>query len=180
MANEGRPGAQRAPFDTAMLEKLDPLFPDLLGYWRTKRGERKMPRRADIDPLDLREHLGNLLLLEIADPIENSRYRLIGTRIVDASGRDSTDKSLGELYQDPIRSGLIRMYGTIVAARAPHAGWGRWMVGSDYLAVGALFLPLSENGETVTMVLAKMKFSRVPRALESEALYFAPVDPALI
>jgi hypothetical protein len=159
---------------------MDPLFVDLLDYWKDKRDGRAMPRRAAIDPMDLRAHLGSLFLLEIAEPLAESRYRLIGTNIVEASGRDSTNRSIGELYTEPTRSGLIRIYTAIIKAAAPHAGWGRWQVGPDYLAVQTLFLPLSEDGQTVNMVLSKMKFRPAPPQLDSEAMYFGPVAPAAL
>lgn len=179
MADEANPGPRRVQVDAARLASLDPQFPGLLGYWKTRRGDRRMPCRADIDPLDLRAYLGNLLLLDMAEPIGESRYRLIGTQIAEVSGRDATNRSLNELYSEPIRGGLIGMYTAIVAARTPHAGWGRWQVGLDHLSVGALFLPLSEDGDRVTMVLAKMKFGRAPRGQDSEAINFGPLDPAI-
>jgi hypothetical protein len=180
MSGGATQGPPDGPFDTEALVRLDPLFPSLLAYWKEKRGSRPMPRRADIDPIELREHLGSLLLTELAEPLADSRYRLVGTNIVEASGRDSTNRTIGEIYSEPTRSGLIRIYSILIARAAPHLGWGRWQVGMDFLAVGTLFLPLSDDGRTVNMVLAKMKFARAPRGLDQEAMYFGPVDPSLI
>ena len=52
----------------------------LWSYWTARCGARLMPRRADIDPVDIPLLLPHLLLLE-TDEQKRFRYRLVGTAI---------------------------------------------------------------------------------------------------
>ena len=42
---------------------VHPRLQRLYQYWSDKRGERGMPSRADIDPLDMRFAIGNIILV---------------------------------------------------------------------------------------------------------------------
>lgn len=57
--------------------RLAPLYQ----YWNLKRGRDPMPRRADIDPLDLPEVLGWISLVEIRRAPPQFVYRLVGSRL---------------------------------------------------------------------------------------------------
>jgi hypothetical protein len=48
-----------------MLRIEHPKLQQLFDYWAAKRGERKMPSRADIDPLELSFIIGNLILVDV-------------------------------------------------------------------------------------------------------------------
>jgi len=90
-----------------MLNAASPVPPDLTdarlaalyAYWDGKRGGRAMPNRADLDPLEMRAWLGNLLLID-ATPDGRFVYRLYGTKFVDSFGLDMTGRSVDELPVD--------------------------------------------------------------------------------
>jgi len=82
-----------------------PRFLDLKAYWDRKRGSRAMPVRADIDPLDLRTHLGSLVLIDVLPGMTDFGMRLIGSTIVEALGRDSTGKLLSPLMPADVNWG---------------------------------------------------------------------------
>ena len=54
-----------------------------------------MPLRKDIDPLELKDHLGSLNIIECLPERDDFRYRLIGTRIAEA--RPKGDQSSLEI-----------------------------------------------------------------------------------
>ena len=58
----------------------------LYNYWVQRCAGRPMPRRADIDPVDMPEHLPGLLLIDVegvsARGLGIYRYRVVGTREV--------------------------------------------------------------------------------------------------
>ena len=63
-----------------MLPIKHPKLQQLYDYWSVKRGERKMPSRADIDPLDMTFVMGNVILVDvIAGEPPGFRIRLHGT-----------------------------------------------------------------------------------------------------
>src|SRR5262249_9214284 len=129
---------QQPPLDRLALLKLDTAFVDLHDYWVGKCGARTMPSRSDIDPAELKSHLGSLLILDVVEPLENSRYRLVGTQIVQIAGRDATNRPIGELYSEPLLGWLLTLYRAIISTQVPHAGWGRWMLGNSFLNVRGL------------------------------------------
>jgi PAS domain len=92
------------------------MVADLYGYWLKRRGDRSMPRRADIDPTDIKSLLPNLFLTEFTlDPFR-VRYRLIGTEIVNHAHFDFTGRYLDELdfsaYDEVDWQGLYRIVWT--------------------------------------------------------------------
>ena len=137
----------------------NPRFLELKAYWDRKRGARAMPLRSDIDPLELRRHLGSLVLIDVLPGMTDFRMRLIGTRIVETYGRDSTGKLLSSLKPiDPewwrFCDGLYRaVAGRAVIARA--RGNLR-MVGRDFRRFDSVLLPLDAG--TVGKILAEQLF----------------------
>lgn len=70
---------------------------DLHRYWESKRGHRHLPSRADIDPGEIKHLLPFLLIADLIGDAPRVRYRLVGTRVVAASGMDLTGYYLDEL-----------------------------------------------------------------------------------
>jgi hypothetical protein len=140
----------------------NPKFRDLRAYWDAKRGTRAMPRRADIDPLDLPAHLGWLVIVEVLAGPERFRFRLVGTKVVDAYGRDSTGKTVEQVFRDDPAGGrfLSELFGAVVErqaairARGPIRPTHQILRGSD-----ALLLPLDAGDGTVGMILIEQSFS---------------------
>jgi hypothetical protein len=139
----------------------------LRSYWREKRNGRELPSRADIDPLELKQHLGNLYLIDVFPDHADFRYRLLGTRITERYGRDSTGKTVSEVYRrtDPATcEWLIALYATVARARVPvRASAPLRAVNKEHLSFDAIYLPLSGDGKTVDMILGEVLFFTPPR-----------------
>jgi hypothetical protein len=136
---------------------------DLVAHWQRKRGERRIPLRADIDPVELRKHVGSLVLIECLPEADDFRYRLIGTAITQAYGRDSTGKTVRELYtvSDPeYCEFLLGIYRTVVAQRCLARLSGSLRpVARDYRSFDSLLLPLDRGDGTVGWILNEVLFS---------------------
>src|SRR5260370_29881949 len=67
----------------------DPTIAAAYGYWRDKSAGRPMPRRADIDPIDIPKLLRDIML---ADALPDGRYPhpLLGTGNTPAHGISAT------------------------------------------------------------------------------------------
>ena len=98
-----------------MLRIEHPKLRQLFDYWESKRGERKMPSRADIDPLDLTFIIGNVILVDVipGTPL-GFRIRLHGTNLVERVHYELTGKMLDDLPQPEFRE-LSRLSFTRVA-----------------------------------------------------------------
>src|SRR5690554_2118121 len=73
------------------------LVRELHGLWISKRRYNELPRRADFEPAEMKRLLPNLLILDIEENPFRARYRLVGTKVVAASGFDFTGRYLDEL-----------------------------------------------------------------------------------
>ncbi len=120
-----------------------------------------MPMRADIDPLDLRGHLGSLVLIDVLPGLADFRMRLIGSKIVEAYGRDSTGKLLSALKpaDPPWWRFCDDLYRTI-AKRAviARARGNLQMVGRDFRTFDSVLMPLDGGDGSVGMILAEQLF----------------------
>lgn len=131
----------------------EPRLARLYGYWLTLRGNRRFPARRDLDPVDLRYVLGHLILLDVLrDPLR-FRYRLHGAEITSTVGYDLTGKLLDEMPDAEYRDYAIQRCGELVETGEP------LVIRRDRTLYGrpgsyeALWLPFSEDGTNVTMLV---------------------------
>jgi hypothetical protein len=123
-------------------------------YWLAKRAGRPMPSRADIDPLELKDCLGNLCLIEVVgDAPPRFRYRLDGSNLALSTGFDMTGKFLDQMPDERYRGFVTAIYLRVLEARAPVfvANQEDWK-GYD-LNVSSVTLPLSNDGARVDAIL---------------------------
>jgi hypothetical protein len=139
--------------------KNDPLLTALLDYWEKKRGNRDMPRRRDIDPLEMPTRLlPYLQLIELGER-GRLRFRLIGTAIVDAMGRDATGRYLDDVMTGEHKIFTEKFYRTTLGAGRPAVGsCSLHRDGASDLATLGLATPLSENGREADMLLTATSF----------------------
>ena len=127
----------------------------LLEHWQSRFRGELLPCRAQFDPLQLKEHLGHLIILK-ADAAHNDfRYRLVGTEIVEQIGRDVTGKLIGEAYD----ARAVKVIKYLAEHRIPGRIFGRvdWQE-KDYLHYETLLLPLADDGYNVDCLLGEMVF----------------------
>jgi hypothetical protein len=127
----------------------------LYRYWISKRGERKMPARGDIDPAEV---LPLLPYLSIVDKVDGKfRYRLVGTPITRQIGYDPTGCFI-DCYSsaDPDFVEALQDIGERVFATGhPMFTMGEYVPAAQSIhQFSALILPLSEDGQTVNMLLS--------------------------
>jgi hypothetical protein len=139
---------------------LPSLLERALSYWDGKRQGRRMPSRRDIDPAEIPQLLPHLLLVDVQrDPLD-FRYRLVGTAVTARFGRDDTGARFSALAHLAPGSPAWKAAVRVLEEKRPivtdlvHVGTSRWV--TDYRD---LSLPLSEDDETVNMILAVLQFA---------------------
>jgi hypothetical protein len=147
--------------DLELIDAPDaPQISDLVAYWEGKRAGRPMPRRADIDPTELGSHLPNIFMVDVLDGGADFRYRLLGTAIVAGLGRDSTGRKLKHLYRDQPEAfaGLAALFRKVVTERRPAFARGHifWLPARDLRRFSGGYVPLSDDGATVNIILAEL------------------------
>jgi len=136
--------------------RADPILGETLAYWQGKRGNRSMPSRRDIDPAEIPKLLPQLQLIEMIG--ERYRYRLVGTSLVQAFGKDYTGKHADEV-SDAARAGAIsRIYRLVQEKRQPVFLRSSYVAGKNELIANRLYLPLSNDDRTVGMILGALTF----------------------
>lgn len=153
-------------FGTAFLDRCEPRIRRIWDYWDSRRGDRPMPARRDIDPLDIdADLLPGILLTEVLPEEPWLRYRLVGTAQVALRGRDPTGlpvqgnymgAHLGVASDDVMLNYRIVIekrlpvytYNPIVGARPD----GSSLRQSPLRANSSLLMPLSGDGQNVDMV----------------------------
>ncbi len=149
--------------DESLFQRIpDERLRGLYEYWRRKAGQRAMPARRDIDPLEMREWLGNLVLIEFFGSVEKYRIRLDGTNITEYYGVERTGKGIEALTSPEERALLLSQYEPVLRDKRP-AYCEAEFVNSDGVNARQmkLLLPLSDDGEHVNMVLGGIYFRRL-------------------
>ena len=130
-------------------------------YWRGKAAGRAMPRRADIDPIEIPKLLPDVMLVDVL-PHGRYRYRLIGTENAQAHGINATGRYLDEVLPGPeYRDHVIALYDECVGSRRVLYSECLFMSPRQRAPerhTKVLFMPLAEDGETVNMVFVMQVF----------------------
>jgi hypothetical protein len=130
-----------------------PVSRELYAYWNRLRGGEPAPRRGAIEPADIRGVLGDTFILEVIDR-PTYRFRLAGTRLCAAYGRELKGRNLLDFWSAEDREGMATLLaavsedaaGTVLgveAASARDQGVGYEM----------LILPLRHDGPLYDRVL---------------------------
>jgi hypothetical protein len=133
--------------------KCHPDVLKLLAYWDGKRNGRTMPRRSDIDPADLVSLLPNISLIDVVDDERRFVYRLVGTGEVQLRGHDPTGKSVRDGYFAATPEAAEERYRRVCNTREPYYEEDNFQVVDRYVCEANLFLPLSDDDQTVNKVM---------------------------
>jgi len=140
----------------------DLIVSRIFAYWNRKRGQRRMPSRADIDPVELRALVEHITLYDVVEPGKLYRVRLVGGAIVDFVGRNATGKFAHESLAPDVAAQMIEVLTSVVVKRAPRfrAGTAYWRVDKSYRRFEAGFMPLSPDDDRVDKIIAGIVFDR--------------------
>jgi hypothetical protein len=125
----------------------------VLAYWQRKCAGRMMPARADIDPAELRRFLPHITLVDVVDDPRRFVYRLVGTREVELRGADPTGKPVGEAYFASSAEAALQNYETVRVTRVPLYSADPFQVVDRFVGEEDLFMPLSNDGNVVNMIM---------------------------
>jgi hypothetical protein len=141
---------------------LDPKIRKVHDYWMTKHHGSRLPSRGDLDPVDLADCLGGLMLLDVIGVgiKQDFAVRLAGQQVEEAFGRALRGQKLLEVFKEMADSDCFRRFrlaaitGEADFRSADLAGLGRPFVHYD-----RAMLPLSEDGNTISHLLCCYVFT---------------------
>jgi len=139
----------------------DDVIAIALDYWERLRGTRRMPAKADIDPVAIRHFLPNVMLIDVLrDPLDFS-CRLIGGEIERVTRSGQRGRRFSQSRNAYRGSGTWSDYEQTVLSRRPFAG--AMAYSSPDATVRALrhgLMPLSTDGANVNMIFAVVAIER--------------------
>lgn len=139
----------------------EPRLARLYAYWQSRKGNRRFPTRRDLDPVDLRYILGHLMLLDVLrDPLR-FRYRLHGAEITARVQYDLTGKFLDDIPDPDYRDYAVRRCEGLVASGEPLVIRRERALDGRLRPYEALWLPFSEDGVNVTMLLCALLYDEL-------------------
>ena len=131
-------------------ESIRQMFP----YWQRKRGNRRMPARADIDPAELRPWLPGIVIVDVVRFPDQLVYRLVGTRAVEARGSDPTGKTVMERFTGHSLDEILENYRLVIEERRAVYDYDHTPTRDGFFEnAEAILLPLSNDGAKVDKVL---------------------------
>lgn len=132
-----------------------PLLQGLYRRWLDKCPTDGLPARSEFDPLDMRDWLSSMFLVEEAPDDDDFRYTLIGTKITLQVGVDNTGKRVSEIFGD---AGLA-LYRKVRDERRPMRVHGTvdWR-NQKYKSYETLILPLADDGRRINRFIGAMVF----------------------
>ena len=131
-----------------------------LDYWQHLRGQRRMPSRRDFNPADIPRLLPKLMLADVSGGDTSAkapeiRFRLVGTEIVSHFGCELTGCQLSEIDYGARAGEIAGLYRKAVACGRPqYVSVEFWQSGDRLMRMQQLLLPLSNDGNSVNMILA--------------------------
>jgi hypothetical protein len=139
------------------IETDDEALTRLHAYWAGKCRGRRMPSRADIDPLDFGYILGWVMLVDVVyDPLR-FKFRIYGSELVQRMGFDITGKYLSDHPSAEFRGHVEQQWRQVAEkGAASHSRFDRWIDGR-HMRFESLRLPLSSDGTTVDMILVAVR-----------------------
>jgi hypothetical protein len=142
-----------------MIEPRHDILRQLEAYWRTKKGERRAPTRADLDPVEIPALMPHLLLLDVEPESRRIRFRLMGTAVTAGLNRDLTGRYLDELPLNKTQRAMHAEYRRVAETIEPACStWEYTRDDGRHVRIERLVLPLSSDGATVDMLLGGIVF----------------------
>jgi hypothetical protein len=139
----------------------DPKLRRFYDYWLGKRGNRRMPARRDLDPLDFPYVLGDLMLIDVLRDPQRFRVRLHGTNVVARMHYDMTGKLLDEVPRPEWRAYILDRCRGLAAKGEPLLLMNDLMLDGWTSRYEALWLPLSDDGVDVNLLVCAMIYGEL-------------------
>jgi hypothetical protein len=125
----------------------------LVAHWQHMRGQRRMPSRADFDPLAVRYALGYISLIEVHRDPMRFYFRLDGTKQVELFGLDCTQRFLDEAMPPDHAAMAAASYSDAVERREPRYRRRQIAFHGRPIEYEVVILPFSNDGQQVDLLM---------------------------
>lgn len=131
----------------------------LFHYWESKLGNRPVPLKKQIDPVEIPKLLEYILMAEVQEAEKRYRFLNVGTHVVQAIGHEFSWKLFAEARLGAALKGFTDLYDFVRTSGEPvfFSGSLFWK-NRDYLRFDEVLLPLSRTGERIDCFIGAMVF----------------------
>lgn len=144
------------------LATCSPMLSAFYTYWNEKRGDRKMPSRADLDPIEMKRWLPGIIIVDVLENPRRLVYRLVGSRSVALRQTDVTGKTVIEGYHGTTLDDVLENYRLVIDEHRIVYDAEQKPSGSGLLKDSeTLLLPLSSDGHRVDKVIIYLEVANV-------------------
>lgn len=134
----------------------DPKVEFLYNYWQSIVPDGGgVPNRSDFDPLDVYRILPWIWLVDVHHNPVRFKFRLMGTKNVEAMSRDVTGMWIDDAFPNFLNGTGCKDYLNVMENKiiSYRKGPAHYHV-SDYRNLERVMMPLTVTGDTVDMILA--------------------------
>lgn len=148
------------------LTELPPNLRAAHEYWLTLKGDRIAPTWQEFELLEIPPAaLPTTMVIDIADPLENSRFRFWGSKMTDIHGVEMTGKCPYDLTPPELSKQLYEDHSLVVNEVREIAHNYSFEASAGYIhSHSVIRLPVSNDGAHVTQIVVVVDYS--PEALE--------------
>jgi hypothetical protein len=155
---------RRIGSDTDLIES--PRLERIVRYWNVKRGERRMPSRADIDPTDIPNLLSILFLADFSKTMP--RIRLLGTEATEACGVETRGRFIHELPLGEFTDTWLEAFSLVVATARPVMAAAPYRIKDACQFARTVLAPLSKDDAAIDHVLGGLLVTITPQSRSVE------------
>lgn len=136
----------------------------LLDYWRGIAGDRAYPLMNDVHSDDLADMWPFCFILDIDEHKKDPVLRYVGEEIIECYGGACENLHLSELRKNSLLD-CATLYVDEVVRKSVPISYGNSFKGQNGQNVlcRSILLPLSDNGETVTLLLGGANYMKNPK-----------------
>jgi hypothetical protein len=138
------------------LDAVPPVLAPLHVHWERVRGARLMPAREDIDPVELRQVIHYVSLLEVSPP--RFVFRIVGANFGRRPGGPRDRQDTAGLRPRAWREMIERHLAEVCRLGRPTLHAVTLTLSDATLSYASLLLPLSKDGATANMLLLGASF----------------------
>lgn len=143
----------------------------LYEYWNLLRGSRSAPERSEIEPSDIRDVLGDTFILEVSTQLRTIAFRLAGTRLCAAHGRELKGLGFLALWSEDDNYDVVRAVGNVYRKHVPMLlSYTARSEADRFVEYEAILLPLQQAADGNERILGIATPKTPPYWLGAEAL----------
>ena len=140
-------------------EFRDARLTQLFDYWLSKRQGKAPPRRADVRPGEIRPYLPIVHLIDVHREPLRFRHRLVGTELVERTGRNVTGQWVDESLYGPATKDVFEGLKRVTEELRPYRTLANMnYLGNSSLQMEAMELPLVDDEGRASMLLRGASF----------------------